>query len=216
MKSTEAFGLQKLILLSFWKRGVFFGGFRPHLEPLGHDGHVHVPTFGPISHVSGPKLVFFGNSIMVLKLISSRKPKTLFSHQKRYIYIKKWPGPEKQIRKRKSINIYDIKQSETQALPSAAAPLGLCFWLVYIISSLQTQFWLNPGFGLHFPARGTAPKHGFPKPGFGQTWVSGVLNLLVEELICIKMFLSQFVNVFFELCRQDDQNHIEILPKSRF
>ena len=34
------------------------GGFRPHLELLGHDGHVHPPSFGPISHVSGPKLTF--------------------------------------------------------------------------------------------------------------------------------------------------------------
>ena len=59
MESTIAFGLQKLILLSSKKRGVFLevsGGGRPHLELLGHDGHVHVPTVGSISHVSDPKL----------------------------------------------------------------------------------------------------------------------------------------------------------------
>ena len=33
-----------------------------------------------------------------------------------------------------SIDIYDIKQSETQAPPPAAAPLSLCFWLSYIIN----------------------------------------------------------------------------------
>ena len=58
--------------------------------------------------------------------------------------------------------------------PPKAAPVFLIS--LYHISALQTQVWLNPGFGLHFPARGTAPKHGFPKPGFGQTWVSGVLK----------------------------------------
>ena len=64
-------------------------------------------------------------------------------------------------------------------------PIGCVFLIIlYHISALQTQVLLNPGFGkaignsLHFPARGTAPKHGFPKPGFGQTWVSGVLNPL--------------------------------------
>ena len=30
-----------------------------------------------------------------------------------------------------SINIYDIKRSDTQAPPSAAAPLGLCVWWIY-------------------------------------------------------------------------------------
>ena len=52
---------QKLILLSFQKRGVFFGGVRPHLETLRHDGHVHVLTFGSISFVPGPKLHFWRN-----------------------------------------------------------------------------------------------------------------------------------------------------------
>ena len=44
-KRGEALGLKKLILLSL-KKGCFSGGFRPHLEPLGHAGHVHVPTVG--------------------------------------------------------------------------------------------------------------------------------------------------------------------------
>ena len=63
--------------------------------------------------------------------------------------------------------------------PPKAAPVFLI--ILYHISALQTQVLLNPGFGkaignsLHFPARGTAPKRGFPKPGSGQTWVSGVL-----------------------------------------
>ena len=50
------------MFLNLWSQQktspVFYGGFRPHLELLGHDGHVHVPTFGPISHVSDPKLAF--------------------------------------------------------------------------------------------------------------------------------------------------------------
>ena len=40
------------------QRGVFFGWFRPHLEPLRHDGHVHVPTFVEISHILVPKFTF--------------------------------------------------------------------------------------------------------------------------------------------------------------
>ena len=50
------------VFLDLWSQQktspLFSGGFRPHLELLGHDGHVHVPTFGPISHASGPKLTF--------------------------------------------------------------------------------------------------------------------------------------------------------------
>ena len=43
-----------------------------------------------------------------------------------------------------SIDIYDIKESETQAPPSAAAALGLCFWLfciinVYDVKESETQ-----------------------------------------------------------------------------
>ena len=45
---------------------LFSGVFRPHLELLGHAGHVHVPTFGLISHVSGPKLTFGGKFQMIL------------------------------------------------------------------------------------------------------------------------------------------------------
>ena len=62
MESTIGFGLQKLMLLSSTKEeGYFSGGFGPHLERLGHDGHVHVPTFGSISHLSGPKIFFWGD-----------------------------------------------------------------------------------------------------------------------------------------------------------
>ena len=43
-------------LLVNFDKGVFSGGFRPHLELLGHDGHVHVPTFGAVSHALVPKL----------------------------------------------------------------------------------------------------------------------------------------------------------------
>ena len=50
------------VLLNLWNQQktspLFSGGFRPHLELLGHDGHVHVPTFASISHGSGPKLTF--------------------------------------------------------------------------------------------------------------------------------------------------------------
>ena len=45
-------------ILSTEDNSLFSGGFRPHLELLGHDGHVHVPTFGPISYVSVPKRMF--------------------------------------------------------------------------------------------------------------------------------------------------------------
>ena len=37
---------------------LFSGGFRPRFELLGHDGHVHFPSVGSISHVSDPKLTF--------------------------------------------------------------------------------------------------------------------------------------------------------------
>ena len=48
-----------LILWSQQKTSpLFSGGFRPHLEFLGHDGHVQSPTFSQISDVSGPKLGF--------------------------------------------------------------------------------------------------------------------------------------------------------------
>ena len=40
------------------KNDISSGGFRPRSELLGHDGHVHVPTFGSISHISGAKLTF--------------------------------------------------------------------------------------------------------------------------------------------------------------
>ena len=40
----------------FKKEGCCSGGFPPQLELLGHAGHVHVQTFGSISHVSGSKL----------------------------------------------------------------------------------------------------------------------------------------------------------------
>ena len=46
-------------LVGFTKTSpLFSGGFRPLLELLGQDGHVHVPTFGSISHVSVSKLKF--------------------------------------------------------------------------------------------------------------------------------------------------------------
>ena len=60
------------------KRVLLFWKVRPHLELLGHDGHVHVPTFGPISHVSGPKLTFGGNFTMVLHGFVWRSPKNTF------------------------------------------------------------------------------------------------------------------------------------------
>ena len=50
------------VFLDLWSQQktspLFSGGFRPHLELLGHDGHVHVPTFNSISQVSDPKLCF--------------------------------------------------------------------------------------------------------------------------------------------------------------
>ena len=70
----------------------------------------------------------------------------------------------------------------------------MCLIILDHISALQTQVLLNPGFGkaignsLHFPARGTAPKSGFPKLGSGQTWVSGVL---------IDGFTASFVSQLF-------------------
>ena len=46
------------VFLDLWSQQktspLFSGGFHPHLVLLGHDGHVHVPTSSPISHVSGP------------------------------------------------------------------------------------------------------------------------------------------------------------------
>ena len=74
--------------------------------------------------------------------------------------------------------------------PPKAAPVFLIS--LYHISALQTQVWLNPGFGLHFPARGTAPKHGFPKPGFGQTWVSWVLNIVVNRGVMFRLLGIMF------------------------
>ena len=48
------------VFLNLWSQQktspLFSGGFRPHLELLGHGGHVHVPTVGLISHTSGAKL----------------------------------------------------------------------------------------------------------------------------------------------------------------
>ena len=58
------------VFLDLWSQQktspLFSGGFRPHLELLGHDRHVQSPTFGQISHVSGAKLSFRDNFIMVL------------------------------------------------------------------------------------------------------------------------------------------------------
>ena len=52
------------VFLDLWSQPktspLFSGGFRPHLELLGHDGHVQVPTFGPISHISAPEIDFSG------------------------------------------------------------------------------------------------------------------------------------------------------------
>ena len=50
------------VFLNLWSQQktspLFSGGFRPHLEFLGHDGHVHVPTFDSILHVPVSKLTF--------------------------------------------------------------------------------------------------------------------------------------------------------------
>ena len=50
------------VFLNLWSQQktspLFSGGFRPNLELLGHAGHVHVPTFGSLSHVLVLKLVF--------------------------------------------------------------------------------------------------------------------------------------------------------------
>ena len=54
-----------------------------------------------------------------------------------------------------------------------------------MVSALQTQGLLNPGFSkaignsLHFPVRGAAPRREFPKPRSGQTWDSGVLKVVL-------------------------------------
>ena len=51
------------VFLDLWSQQktspLFSGGFRPHLELLGHDGHVQGPTFCPISYITLPKLVFY-------------------------------------------------------------------------------------------------------------------------------------------------------------
>ena len=71
-----------------WKRCSFSGRFRPHLELLGHYGHVHVPTFDSISHALGLKLSFWSNFQMILHGFASRSPRTRFFHQTMlYIYI---------------------------------------------------------------------------------------------------------------------------------
>ena len=44
------------------------GGFRPHLELLGHAGHVHVPTVVSISHISDPKFLDASAWLCVEKL----------------------------------------------------------------------------------------------------------------------------------------------------
>ena len=50
--------LQSLLLEFVKKEGFAFGAFRPHLELLGHAGHVHAPTVASISHAWDPKLSF--------------------------------------------------------------------------------------------------------------------------------------------------------------
>ena len=52
---------------------------------LGRSGHVRFQTFGPIWHVSGPKMVFWRNNLMILHHFCWRSskiklfwPKTLF------------------------------------------------------------------------------------------------------------------------------------------
>ena len=56
---------------------------------LGRSGHVRFQTFGPIWHVSGPKMVFWRNDIMILHHFCWRSskiklfwPKTLIFDQK--------------------------------------------------------------------------------------------------------------------------------------
>ena len=47
---------------------------------LGRSGHVRFQTFGPIWHVSGPKMAFWRNDIMILHHFCWRSSKiTLFS-----------------------------------------------------------------------------------------------------------------------------------------
>ena len=60
MESTE----EKLDAL--WKRGKSSGGYRVRRIP-------HMATFGPISHISGPKLAFWGNFIFVRCRVSAQK-----------------------------------------------------------------------------------------------------------------------------------------------
>ena len=51
-----------------------------------------------------------------------------------------------------SIDIYDRKRSETQAPPSAAAPLGLCFWSFYIIDIYGYSLYIPYIFHIYFLA----------------------------------------------------------------
>ena len=50
---------------------------------LGRSGHVRFPTFGPISHVSGPKPIFLGNFHVVLHGFARRSQKTHYLNEKR-------------------------------------------------------------------------------------------------------------------------------------
>ena len=68
---------------------------------FGRSGHVQIPTFGIISHVSGPKLTFGGNFIMVLHGFASRSSKNIVFPLKDIFDKKKDPDPNKSRKIRK-------------------------------------------------------------------------------------------------------------------
>ena len=69
-----------------WALMGLYGPIWAHMGPiwvlLDRSGHDQIVTFGPISHVSDPKLAFWRDFISVLKRISARTWRTQKKHQK--------------------------------------------------------------------------------------------------------------------------------------
>ena len=87
-------------------------------------GHERSQSFGPISHVSGPKLTFWGNFIMVLHGFAWRS-----SILRMLTTAKSTTSAPKDV----CLALYigfdmHLTQSPTQAKPSAVAPFGGTSW----------------------------------------------------------------------------------------
>ena len=58
---------------------------------LGRSGHVRFQTFGPIWHVSSPKMVFWRNNLMILHHFCRRSSKIKLFWPKTLIFDQKFP-----------------------------------------------------------------------------------------------------------------------------